>query len=299
MKTNRFIICAILALIVSVLDAQNVGITDKTGGITPQSPLHVNKSASTGTILQVTTGGTGEASTDGLILTRETSAFQLLNQENDTINIGGTVAHPGGHTSIEPDGTVVFKGRATVWDDLMVYPDATGRGGSKAPVWGGADADPFKTNGSGSQGVFLWMFSSSTEQEVYFTIQIPHSYKVGSAIYPHVHWTTASGTPSGTNVVWGLEYTVKAIGGNFTNTSIIYATSIIGAVGTPTGTGQHLINSFSSMDGTGLGISTVLVCRLFRATGHANDTFSNEVGLLGFDVHYEKDTEGSRNEFSK
>jgi hypothetical protein len=201
---------------------------------------------------------------------------------------------------VESDGTMRLDGAATVFDDVMIYPDATSRGGSNPPTWGGAGANAFKRNaGSTSQGVFLWMFSASSEQEVYFTIQIPHGYKVGSDIFPHVHWTTATGTPSGTNVVWGLEYTASAIGGNFPVTNTLTSNSIIPVIGSPSGTGQHLITSLGAISGTGLGISTVLVCRLFRATSNVSDTFANEVGLLGIDFHIEKDTEGSRSEFSK
>ena len=202
--------------------------------------------------------------------------------------------------AIESDGTMRLDNAATVWNDLMVYPDATTRGGSKTPVWGGQSSTAFKKNSGGtSQGVFLWMFSASTEQEIYFCVQIPHCYKVGSAIYPHVHWTTITGTPSGTNVVWGLEYSVVAIGGSFPLTNIIYTNTVISQIGTPSGTGQHLINSFPSISGTGIGISTIMVCRLFRAVEDSNDTFSNEVGFLGFDIHYESDTQGSRSEFVK
>lgn len=196
---------------------------------------------------------------------------------------------------VEADGTLVFENSATVYDDLMVYPDATSRGGSNPPVWG---STAFKKNGS-SQGVFLWMFSASTEQELYFTVQLPHSYKVGSTLFPHVHWTTATGTPTTTNVTWGLEYSAIAIGGSFSTTSTLTSNTLISAVGTPTGTGQHLITSLGTISGTNLGISAVLVCRIYRATGDSNDTFGNEVGFLGFDIHYEKDTEGSRSEFVK
>lgn len=195
---------------------------------------------------------------------------------------------------IEADGTVRMDADATTWNDLMIFPDATTRTGSNPPTY-----SRFLDNGSSSQGVFLNMFSASEEQELYFTMQIPHSYKAGTTLNPHVHWTTVSGTPSGTNVVWGLEYTIVSIGGHFSNTSIIYATSVISAIGTPSGTKQHLINDFPPISGTGIGISTVLVCRLFRATGNSGDTFGNEVGLLGFDVHYQSDTFGSRTEYSK
>jgi hypothetical protein len=199
---------------------------------------------------------------------------------------------------VESDGTLRMDSTATVWDDLMVYPDATSRGNSNAPLLGGSAATAFKKNGS-SQGVFLWMFSNSSEQELYFTVQLPHSYKVGSTIYPHVHWTTATGTPSGTNVVWGIEYTVVAIGGSFSTTTMLTSNTVISLIGTPTGTGQHLITSLGNISGTNLGISSVLICRLYRATGDASDTFANEVGLLGIDFHYEKDTQGSRTEFVK
>jgi hypothetical protein len=194
---------------------------------------------------------------------------------------------------IETDGTMRMDGNATVWDDMMVYPDATTRGSSKAPSW-----TKFKDNGSGSQGVFLLWFDPGEEQEVYFTMQIPHSYKVGTTLYPHVHWTTASVTPSGTNVVWALEYTVVAIGGNFPNTSTLTANSVISAT-TPSGVGQHLITALGTISGTGLGISTILVCRFYRKAADAADTFASSTGLLGIDFHYEKDTEGSRNEFTK
>ena len=199
---------------------------------------------------------------------------------------------------VEADGTIRSDGAATTWDDLMVYPDATTKSGSNAPTW-----TRFALNGT-SQGVFLWMFDPATEQELYFCVQIPHSYKVGSTLQPHVHWTTSTGTPSGTNVVWGLEYTIMKIGGNFsTTTTLLTANSVISSIGTPTGVNQHLITSFGGItSGTSpndIGISTIMVCRLFRKAADAADTFANPVALLGFDIHYEKDTQGSRAEYVK
>lgn len=202
------------------------------------------------------------------------------------------------NTTFESDGTMVFNGDATVFDDMMVYPDATTRGGSNQPLWGGSSPAYFKNNGSGSQGVFLWMFDKSTEQELYFCVQVPHSYKIGTALYPHVHWTTKTGTPTGTDVVWGLEYTLVAIGGSYGNTTILSAHALIPGI-TPSGTGQHFITPLGTIPSTGIGISTVLVCRVFRAAADPNDTFDNETGLLGIDFHFQKDTEGSRTEYTK
>lgn len=210
--------------------------------------------------------------------------FSFLNAQEVKINSDMVV---------EADGTVKYLNNATVFDDLMVYPDATSKAGSNPPVW-----TFYKNNGAGSQGVYLWMFNYNIEQEVYFTIQLPHGYKEGSTIFPHVHWTTATGSPSGADVVWSLEYTTVAIGGTFSNTTTITATNILGSI-TPSGTFQHLISSFPAISGTGLGISTVIIGRLYRNVSHANDTFANPVGMLGFDIHIEKDTDGSRTIDSK
>ncbi|HRZ96759.1 MAG TPA: hypothetical protein P5084_04325 [Paludibacter sp.] len=199
--------------------------------------------------------------------------------------------------TIESDGTIVTDGAATTWDDLMVYPDATTRSGSNPPTWSGK----FAGNGT-SQGVYLWIFDKSQEQEVYFTIQIPHSYKLGTTLKPHVHWTTLAITPSN-NVVWGLEYTIMKIGGTFSSTSTILTSNTIISTITPTGTKQHLITSLGDIvSGTApndIDISTVLVCRLFRKAADGLDTFDDPAGLLGFDIHFEKNTDGSRNEYQK
>lgn len=194
---------------------------------------------------------------------------------------------------VEPDGTMVSTGDATTWDDLTVYPEATSRGGSNSPT-----AAKFKDNGSGSQGVFLWWFAAGSEQEVYFQVQMPHSYKVGTTLYPHVHWTTTTTTPTTTNVVWRLEYTIMSFGGNFGNTSTTTTSTVVGETA-PSGVGQHLISSLGTIDGTNVGISTFIVCRLYRQVGHVDDTFVDPAGLLGFDIHYERDTQGSRSAFTK
>lgn len=197
---------------------------------------------------------------------------------------------------IEADGTLRLDNAATVWNDLMVYPDATTKGGSNPPEWG----TTFMRNGGGtSTGVYLWMFAPNQEEELHFTVQIPHDYKEGSDLYPHVHWTTVAGTPSGTDVVWGLEYTITAIGGTFPYTVTVMTNTLTPECGPASGSGQHLISGFSSVSGTGLGVSTIMVCRLFRAATNAADTFANAVGLLGFDLHYEQDTQGSRNQWTK
>ena len=60
-----------------------------------------------------------------------------------------------------------------------------------------------------------------------------------------------------------------------------------------------MITPLGIISGAGIGISTILVCRLYRAATNSSDTFSSEVGLLSMDFHYQKDTVGSRSDFTK
>jgi len=185
-----------------------------------------------------------------------------------------------------------------VWNDLQL-PALSGKPGtSKIPGF-----SVFKTNGSGSQGVFLYWFDASAEEELYFAVQMPHSW-VGTAIKPHVHWTpaaTADGDPASQTVEWGLEYTWIDIGGDFGNTQIVY-----GKTHTPADAdvvaGRHYLTPLTDITPSASqeGISSMMICRVFRnATDAVDDTYEQDAGLLQLDFHYESDMLGSRTETAK
>ena len=203
-----------------------------------------------------------------------------------TIKVGGATHH----TEFEADGTLHMVGDATVWEDMRVPVTATNRGGSKDPTF-----SVFKDNGGGSQGVFLDWFSASSEQELYFACQFSHAYKLGSTIYPHVHWVPAA---SGTNkhVSWGLEYTWVDTGATYGNTAIIYGdTPSDGTVNLVAG--RSYLTNLTAIVGSGIsGVSSMLVGRVFRdATGAGGtDDLAATAGLMEIDFHYEVDTIGSR-----
>ncbi len=260
-------------------------LTDASTIVTPATSLLVynTNAAITSGVGYYYNSGTGGSPTWTKLVTTSSSG---------STTIGGATDH----TKFEADGTMVSEGAATVWDDVMVFPDGTTKGGSYMPTWTSFRKDI--TNNS--QGTMLWMFSPSVEQEVYFTLQVPHGYKVGSDIFPHVHWTTTdANSPTGTNVVWGLEYTVASLNNAFPITGAqLTGSAIVGGI-TPSGTHQHLITPLTTMSGSGVGISTIFVCRLFRKVSDALDTYGYSVGLLGVDFHIEKDTNGSRSDFTK
>jgi len=154
------------------------------------------------------------------------------------------------------------------------------------PLWGAG----LVTSTAASRGVFTYFFSPGVIQEVFFTAQIPHAYLQGSDIHPHVHWV--SPTSNAGTVIWGLEYTWANLGTILGTTTVIFATEA-----GPCTALEHTLTSLPAMPGTGKGISSMLSCRLFR--DGVTDTYPDPVALLEFDFHYQIDTFGSRQEFSK
>jgi hypothetical protein len=189
----------------------------------------------------------------------------------------GTAAN---YTEIEADGTIEFNGTATVFDDLRIPGLTVTLPAANAPDFGAF-------LGAGGLQIYLFDGAGVQTESVHFTIQIPHSYKEGSDIVPHVHWSAVNGNAG--NVVWQLEYTWQNIDGTFPAVTTITVTDA--ASGTAW---DHQKAFFSAITGTGKTISSMLVCRLFRDPTHASDTYGSDAAFLEIDFHFEKDTVGSR-----
>ena len=187
------------------------------------------------------------------------------------------------YTTIESDGTIEFNGDATVWDDLRI-PGSQVQKGASAP-------DLVAFLGAGNLLVNAFDGGALTEQ-VYFNVQLSHSYKEGSDITPHVHWSPTNANAG--NVKWQLEYTWQNINGTFPAVTTI---TVVDA--TDTTAWKHHIAGFSAITGTGKTISSMLVCRLFRNPGDGDDTYGSDAAFLEVDFHFEKDTVGSRQIFTK
>jgi hypothetical protein len=196
------------------------------------------------------------------------------------------------------DGVVMSQFRsALAWDDLRIEPVARNTG-TGAPTF-----EPWFDNGAGSDGVNLYSFTkeavAGNEKEIYFTMQLPHSW-ASTDLELHVHWiptdTQATGLPR-----WGLEYTWADIGTAFGNTSIVYTTGIVPPGSTGTTQYQHYVSSFDAITPTSSqdGISSVLIGRLFRNSSDAGDTYDDKCGLLYIDAHIQLNSTGSAGEYTK
>ena len=168
----------------------------------------------------------------------------------------------------------------TVWDDLRVPLGAFKAGALADPDW-----VKLTDNGAASQGLYAWHFDQNTEEELFFAAQMPHGWKLGTTIQPHVHWMPTS-TNTG-NVIWGLEYAVIELAGVLGNSDIVYATQ----AGSGTARQHHRADMTAiSMSGIAT-LSPVITCRIFRNA--AADSYTADAALLEFDFHYEIDTMGS------
>ncbi len=138
-----------------------------------------------------------------------------------------------------------------------------------------------------SHGVFTYYFDSKVTQELFFTAQLPHTWAEGTEIEPHVHYYRPD-SDTGT-VVWGLEFTWCNMAEVYPDTRVIYAHDMKAAVSPNT----QVYSSFGMVDGKGKKISSMLVCRIFRAADDPRDTYEHEVGLLEVDFHILNSSLGS------
>lgn len=137
-------------------------------------------------------------------------------------------------------------------------------------------------------GVFAYHFENDNadDESLHFVAQMPHRYLEGSDFIPHIHWSPDN-TNTG-NVVWEFEYTIANIDGTFPSTTTDSIT--VAADGTAD---KHQVDAFATIDGTGLTISHMIVCRLTRLGTDAADTFTGNAVFLEFDFHYQVDSAGS------
>lgn len=174
------------------------------------------------------------------------------------------------------------------WDDLRVTLD---KGSSSATL-------DYVSGGSGPQ---IWYFlNASGLESMSFTVQLPHTWKEGSIIHPHIHWMPKS-SASG-NVEWNLDYSWANYDATTPEVFPAHTTSTVVANG-PFTAKSHTISALTTgdagIDGTGKKISSILICRIWRNSSNTNDTYNYDAGLLFVDFHIQVDGWGSRQEYVK
>lgn len=169
-----------------------------------------------------------------------------------------------------------------VWDDIIISP-ATLSGGNTRPdrITLVSNIDAYGFNGD------------NTTEEMSGTTEIPHDYKEGTDLRPHIHWCP-SDTSVG-DVKWQLEIAVAGVGETFVLDaidSVVVASDQVDR--------KHQVVEFDNvMDGTNFKIGDVIAIRLFRVPSDSEDTYGSDAIFLSLGFHYEIDGDGSRGIFTK
>lgn len=152
-------------------------------------------------------------------------------------------------------------------------------------------------NTEASTGFLL--FSAIATEQVAGISQMPHAWKEGSIIKPHVHWSKTSSAAG--NVLWRLDYEIINNGSvaPLTYANQIESSSVV--AGTPDSDTQNevLITALGDIDMSAIAISGHLIWRLSRIGGDAADTYAADARLFEFDIHIQIDSRGSIGEFDK
>ncbi len=173
--------------------------------------------------------------------------------------------------------SVLLADDATVWDDL-VTPLTTSRQGALSKP-------DFDYTNCG----YLFPQNDTTEI-LYLNVQLPHRWKLGSGIWPHVHWHQAANqTP-----VFAIDYRWVNIGEAVSGSWSTYTMgTLISAYVSGT---IHQINAGTAiLAGTGKTMSSILQIKLYRN----DNVYSGDALATSFDIHYESDTLGSNTEYTK
>jgi len=299
-----FLLIAITVFSSVLLTAQQVIVTDDAGYTTPASGSVLDvKSINKGfmpprvALTSLTDVSTISSPATGLMV-YNTGAGALTDVGiyywNGTIWVKALEGGSGGtnYLSIADDGTVILHGTAGTYDDLRVDGSRVQNSGVTAPAWAVFVG-----------GLYSNFFENTKDQSVYFNVQMPHAWKEGSDLAAHVHWTTkpTATAPGANRVLWGIEYQWVNIASNILGTN---STSTGYAVITPNGTtldaGEHAITPVGTISGSGMTLSSVLVCRVFRTGSDATyDTYTGDAALLSIDFHFQIDSFGSSTEYTK
>lgn len=170
------------------------------------------------------------------------------------------------------------------WDDLTFPASAINPAGSPAP----ATIDNVTYPGT-------LLFTTTTDSHIAGVAQMPHAWKEGTSLYPHIHWTKTVADGSGLSIGWQFRSAVVSIG------AVIGAMSAWDngtlAYGDLTTAEKHNITSFTPVSMTGKTVSTMVIWELRRNV--ALDTYASDTRLLAIDFHYQVDSFGSDTEYTK
>jgi len=184
------------------------------------------------------------------------------------------------YSEFESDGTLKFNGNASVWKDVNIGGYSLSAIPAKIP-----DIVQFVDNVGANTDIYTRGFAVG--EAVSGALEIPHDYKQGSNIIPHIHWQGIA-APTGTdNVKWQLKYCVSR-----NEVTLVPPTTITIESGIDTQY-EFILSSFAAITGTSFQIGDQFIFSLERIAATA-DEYAGDALVATVGIHYELDTIGSR-----
>lgn len=177
---------------------------------------------------------------------------------------------------------ILLNGDATVYDDLRVDALLT-RPGVVAPTDEGGFA--------GDANMYARNFLHTQADEVQFDVQMPHAWKEGGILYPHVHFVPwVNLLNQNYNVQFIFSYFWTNIDGIFVGNQTYTVTRQFN--GASCRWNHFMAENAVPLLSTGMTTSSILKCRLYRDNS-VGSNFGARVTLLYIDFHYEINRLGS------
>jgi hypothetical protein len=181
----------------------------------------------------------------------------------------------------------------TVWEDLQTNSGAFQFLGS---------SDPTISNWQpGGAGRIFKVYKFQINNEVGFSCQLKHTWKEGSQIFPHIHWTPGDRgvAESGNAVGWKLDYSWSNIDGVFPSSTTVDLSDLCDGTND-----KHQYHTGAGITVANKKISSMIQCVLYRTKTNGDDTWAGitaaqSPALLEFDFHTQISTMGSREELTK
>jgi hypothetical protein len=129
-----------------------------------------------------------------------------------------------------------------------------------------------------------------TTEIVNITVQLPHKWKEGTTIYPHVHVRQAANQQA----VFKLDYLWYNAGDTIPTTWTTYTMNEY-AMTYVSGNIANIVKGASGISGTGKEISSILKLKLYRD----DNVYTGDMLVDQFDIHIEVDSLGSLEEYNK
>lgn len=143
--------------------------------------------------------------------------------------------------------------------------------------------------------IYLYEFNANEMREAFSNFHMPHSWKQGTMVYPHMHYTVNT---NNTGIVrWGFEYTLARRHDSTGQTSFPVTTTIYVEQTIPSNSAyKHFVCEApqnGGIAGTNLEVDAMILMRVFRDA--TNDTFPDSVLGITVDLHIEVDRAATPN----